>query len=100
MERGTEVVTVVEGKDVEVVDQEKELKEEVVDQEEPMEEKTRGLLHQKGLLPHQKLKTPHSSLLWESKGSLFCLGPSASGFGLFCFFNLSYLDCNGAVMKI
>ena len=91
MERGTEVVTVVEGKDVEVVDQEKELKEEVVDQEEPMEEKTRGLLHQKGSLLHQKLKTPHSSLLWESKGSLFCLGPSASGSGLFCFFNLSHL---------
>ncbi|KAG2268424.1 hypothetical protein Bca52824_062979 [Brassica carinata] len=38
-------------------------------QEEPMEEKTRELLHQKGSLLHQKLKTPHKSLLWESRSS-------------------------------
>lgn len=81
MARVTEVVTVVEGQAVdqerelteEVVDQEKELTEVVVDPEEPTEvvgdqeetteEETRRLLHPNLWLLHQRLKTPHSSLL-------------------------------------
>ena len=73
MERGTEVVTVVE----EVVDQ-GELMRVVVDQEvEPRVvvdqevEPTERLLHL-----HQRLKTLLTSLLWESKALRF--GPSAS----------------------